>query len=87
MKKKLNQEFPREEVLWAIFNLFSEIHDALKQLHSHDEEWYDQADVKKILKVGDSSLYRMRKEGKLPYVKIGGKIYYKKSFFNNAFKK
>lgn len=49
---------------------------------SKDEQYYDNADLKIMFKVSDSTLYRMRKRGELPFIKPGGKIFYPKSFFN-----
>lgn len=46
-----------------------------------DALYYDNSDLKKILNVSDSSLYRMRKTGELPFKKILGRIYYRKSYF------
>lgn len=41
------------------------------------EEWLDNADVKRLLKISDSSLYRLRKNNILPAKQIAGKWYYK----------
>lgn len=40
------------------------------------EEWLDNADVKNLLKISDSSLYRLRKNKLLPAKQIAGKWYY-----------
>lgn len=50
-----------------------------------DEQYYDNSDLKRMLKVCDSTLSRMRKAGELPYIKPRGKIYYPKSYFNKTF--
>ena len=52
-----------------------------------EEEYYDNADMKKLLHVDDSTLFRHRKANLLPYFKLGGTIYYPKSAIMNAFKK
>lgn len=44
-------------------------------------EWYDNFEVKNILKISDSTLARYRKNKKLPYIKQFGKILYPKTFF------
>ncbi|KQS88820.1 helix-turn-helix domain-containing protein [Chryseobacterium sp. Leaf394] len=85
MKKEQNPMAIVIDYLAAILQTLCEIRDALKQKTSRDEELIDQADAKRILKLGDTALYRLRISGKIPYRKIGGKIYYPKSFFNNAF--
>ena len=47
------------------------------------EEWLDNADIKMRFHISDSTLYRMRKEGKIPFIKIRGKYHYPKSFLND----
>lgn len=42
------------------------------------EEWLDNTDVKRMLKISDSSLYRLRKNQLLPCKRIAGKWYYSK---------
>jgi hypothetical protein len=51
------------------------------------ETWYDNTDVKRILNISDSTLARYRKSNKVPFTKIGNKILYPKSFFNQSLKK
>lgn len=51
-----------------------------------DSLYYDNADLKMMLNVSDSSLYRMRKAKKIPFEKILGRIYYHKSFFKKTFR-
>ena len=43
------------------------------------EELLDNQDLLQLLKVSARSLQRYRSEGKLPYYRISGKIYYKRS--------
>lgn len=43
------------------------------------DEWLDNTDVKQLLKISDSTLYRLRKSDQLLSKKIGGKWYYAKS--------
>jgi hypothetical protein len=52
-----------------------------------NETWYDNADVKRLLNISDSTLARYRKSNKVPFTKIGNKILYPKSFFNQSLKK
>lgn len=40
------------------------------------DEWLDNTDVKRLLKISDSSLYRLRKQQLLPCKRIAGKWYY-----------
>ncbi len=72
-------------VLSIVVHLLCEIRDLLQQNRSQDEELVDTADAKRLLNKSDSALYRMRKNGEIPWKKIGRKIYYPKSFFTNAF--
>lgn len=41
-----------------------------------DEAWVDNYEVCTFLKVCDKTLYRLRKNGDLPYSVLSGKIYY-----------
>lgn len=85
MKKEQHSMAVLVDYLIVIVQILCEIRDALKQKKSQEEQLIDQAGAKMRLNLGDSALYRLRKEGKIPYKKIGGKIYYPISFFNNAF--
>lgn len=44
----------------------------------------DNAELRNVLKVCDRTIYRMRKEHKIPYTKIGKKYYYPRDFFDTA---
>jgi hypothetical protein len=46
--------------------------------------WYDNADVKKLLNISDSTLARYRKNEKIPFTKKLGKILYPKDFFDKV---
>ena len=59
---------------------------AVDKMPTAPTEFYDNADLKKLLKVSDSSLHRARKSKSIPFRKFGGKIYYPKAFFDKAFK-
>jgi hypothetical protein len=43
------------------------------------QEWLDDVDVKQLLKISDSTLYRLRKGKHVSCKKIGGKWYYEKA--------
>jgi len=51
----------------------------LKTTTTAANEWLDNADVKRLLKISDSSLYRLRKTKLLPAKRIAGKWYYQLS--------
>lgn len=55
-----------EEVLWNLAN----------QKSIDNSGYYDSADMKQIFKISERTLCRWRKNGTVPYVKMGGKIYY-----------
>jgi predicted DNA-binding transcriptional regulator AlpA len=44
-------------------------------------EFLETYNVLRILKISESTLYRYRKTGKIPFKKIGGKYVYPKSYF------
>lgn len=43
------------------------------------DAWIDGVEVQSSLHISESTLYRHRKAGRLPYSRVRGKIYYKKS--------
>jgi len=45
------------------------------------EEWIDGFDMQNLFKVSRSTLYRMRKAGKIPCVHFQGKFLYPKNFY------
>ena len=82
-----NSPLPPEPGNWHdIKLLLQKIYAVLKKQRSQDVDYYDNADLKQMLKISDSTLQRLRKSKTLPFIKIRGKIYYPKPYFNNAFK-
>ena len=74
----------------ALLNVLSEILETLKAFPpavSADTEYFDSSDVKKFLNISDSTLNRMRKERKIPFIRFGHKLFYPKSFFTDAMKR
>lgn len=47
------------------------------------ESWIDGIEVQSTLHVSESTLYRHRRSGRLPYSKVRGKIYYKPTDIRN----
>jgi len=79
MKNRNSSQFGEFEML--VLNLLVEICDKFSMLCSHfvpadKEKYLDTADVKQILKISDSTVYRLRKKRKIDFVKKDGKIYY-----------
>ncbi len=56
----------------------------LKQPSPEDIKWLDSADVKSRFHISDSTLWRYRKENKIPYTKLGNKFLYPESFFTKS---
>ena len=50
------------------------------------DKYFDNSDLKQILKVCDKTLYRYRKLNLLKYCLLGGKFYYPKKYFKNSMK-
>lgn len=48
--------------------------------------FYDSADLKCYLHVSDKTLQRWRKQGKIPFQKVGKKYFYPRSFFEGWLK-
>lgn len=73
----------------TLINLLRQILEVLQALHflakqhlpneplaARDAQWLDNTDVKQLLKISDSTLYRLRRDKQLSAKKIGGKWYY-----------
>ncbi|WP_027382426.1 helix-turn-helix domain-containing protein [Epilithonimonas caeni] len=43
---------------------------------SQSKDLLDSADLKQIYNLSDSSIYRLRRNKKIKYIKLGGKYYY-----------
>ena len=86
MKKDVNPQWETDPSPKELAALFVEILNALQKKEPEHFPYYDSADIKRLLNISDSTLHRIRKSRKIPYVKIGNKIFYPKSFFKNAFK-
>ncbi len=52
--------------------------DAITDVLTQDA-WLDDQNIQQLLPVCKRTIQRWRKKGILPYVKIGGKIFYRKS--------
>lgn len=81
MKLKNNQN----QVMLMSFEEFQELVRDFKELKEIVLEGYERlptppllrtSEVKKLLKVSDSTLAGLRQSGEIPYTKIGGTIYY-----------
>lgn len=83
MKNQIDTSFSDENS--TIIYLLSCIVDLLKMQYvtSPRKQYLDSADLKCLLNISDSTLYRLRKNNKIPIVKLGGKIYCPTSFFDN----
>lgn len=60
-----------------------QLFDELKQLlkpeayKKEKKDWLTDAEAQKLLLISRTKLYQLRKNGELPYSKIGGRVYYK----------
>lgn len=85
MKTKLNPSFSDEEQFKGTLLVFlSEILKSLDKKEPCSSGYYDSADVKQLLNISDRTLHRLRKSKAIPFVKIGRKIFYPKSFFTGT---
>nr|WP_121272644.1 helix-turn-helix domain-containing protein [Pedobacter schmidteae] len=79
-------------LLLKILNRLNQIEDVLMELRAAttfpvEDELLDNSDVKRLLKVGDSTLYRWRKKKMINTQLIGGKYYYLKSSLTKLLEK
>jgi hypothetical protein len=63
----------QEELLLKISNLLQ------KPIESQNQEWLKSAEVRKLLKISPGTLQSLRISGVLPYTRLGGSLYYKRS--------
>jgi Helix-turn-helix domain len=87
MRNKPNVPLYDDHLMRFVLDVFSEILVNLQKPQGKDSLYYDSADVKRMLNISDSTLFRIRKSQSIPHVRIGRKIFYPKSFFNSALKK
>lgn len=87
MKNQSQPPLPKDQLMKAILEIFSEILAHLKKSKENEVMYYDSADVKRLLNISDSTLFRIRKAQKIPHIRIGRKIFYPKSFFTTTLRK
>ncbi|SFH87794.1 helix-turn-helix domain-containing protein [Halpernia frigidisoli] len=85
MKPKKQSYLLDEATLQQVVLLLGGILDALNESRPQDAHYYDNADLKRMFNLSDSTLQRQRNANLIPFFKISGKIYYPKAFFNNGF--
>ena len=63
--------------------LISEIKSIAKaQFSSEGKQWLKGVEVRKLLNVSAGTLYTLRKNGTLPYTRIGGAVFYNAADIN-----
>lgn len=65
----------------------SEMKETIKKLQQPQRieiKWLDSADVKIRFKISDTTLWRLRKENKIPFTKMGNKFVYPESYFTKS---
>ncbi len=75
----INIEAHTFEAMMARFDAFAERVERLCHTHGNKslQEWLDNQDVCQILNISKRTLQTYRDNGKLPYTRIGNKMYYK----------
>ena len=86
MNYEKKKAIPEEGAFLEVGKLFKDIFERIILSQADEMPMYDSVDLKRILHVSDSWLYRMRKSNQIPYKKLGRKFYYPKAFFTKAFK-
>jgi hypothetical protein len=83
MKNTNPSEFrnPAEEVLNQLLALMQNV----QQQSGSENLFYDNADLKCLFHLSDSTLYRMRRKKSIPYTCFGRKYFYPKAFFRTLF--
>ena len=82
----------QEALLTAILNALNILveqqkHDRNFDRHDEKEEWIDSTDVKNILHISTSTLYRQKKKKQLTHARFGGRDYYLASEVRNSIRK
>lgn len=76
---------PDNERIKSFFNSLDHLSSSLEHLFSsrkpslNGESFYTDEELSKKLKISRSSLQDYRDEGRIPYIKLGGKILYRAS--------
>jgi hypothetical protein len=76
-----NQGDSLKELTQIVLNLKEQLEKVLQQ-HHETPQYYFSADVKRRLKISDSSLRRLRAKKQIPYTTIGGTYIYPAAFIN-----
>ena len=83
--KKIEENTMNNEQMQQILKLMELMIAYVKKAVAVETIYYDNADLKKMFHISDSTLHRLRKQGVIEYIKIGGKYFYRKSFIDSAF--
>ena len=83
--KKAEENPMNSEYTHQILDMLQVIFGYVKKVVENDLIYYDNADLKRMFHISDSTLHRLRKQGVIEYIKIGGKYFYRKSFIDSAF--
>lgn len=68
-----------QEILSVLLEIKADLKLLLPLQHVEEEVLLDNSDAKRLLKICDSTLYRLRKKNLLSFRVIGKKLYYAKS--------
>lgn len=75
----MNQEILSriDELLSLQKNMLAALYSLREKPSIPDLSWYDSTDIKRLLHISDSTLFRMRRSANIRSVKISGKWFYK----------
>jgi hypothetical protein len=75
----MNQEILSriDELLSLQKNMLAALYSLREKPSISDLDWYDSTDIKRLLHISDSTLFRMRRSASIRSVKISGKWFYK----------
>ena len=92
LQSSLNTKNPKtmKKSFQQMQQILEEIKTIKKDLIAHEpvkEIWIGGIEVQSTLFISERTLYRHRKSGRLPYSKVRGKIYYKKTDIRDLLEK
>lgn len=77
-----------EELLLQFrMEIINEIKALINPPQKPENKYLNSSEVRKIFQISETKLYELRRDGKIPFIKVDGKYLYKESDLLNAFKK
>jgi len=72
-----------DELTNLLVQILSKVDERNSSIPPIKSQWLDSADIKQLLKISDSSLYRLKKNNLIPAKRISGKWYYQLPEFDS----